>query len=292
MTSAPYNPSQTASDGPAWSANPAENRKLKPDSLSGGREAVQHPNTATRRTAGDHVGLLPIADLPQRPRATSLPGVRIEVLNVGRRSTDAESSRTADQGGACGAAGPAPAPGSALGRPARRKPATPAGSQIKGGSFVTRSGTARSRLPHSGIVQLAATASMAAVRAVAGDRLRRTMDAAATQMGWAPVRIGRRPGDRPEAQHEGGRSRVGPGPPRLWVLAHGAPSGRRPGLSDGRAHACPQPGRRIFTLNSRAIRAVACSWPPIMASGRMLTQLRTTAVQRGHQCAKLTCGAV
>ena len=173
MTSAPYNPSQTASDGPAWSANPAENRKLKPDSLSGGREAVQHPNTATRRTAGDHVGLLPIADLPQRPRATSLPGVRIEVLNVGRRSTDAESSRTADQGVACGAAGPAPAPGSALGRPARRKPATPAGSQIKGGSFVTRSGTARSRLPHSGIVQLAATASMAAVRAVAGDRLRR-----------------------------------------------------------------------------------------------------------------------
>ncbi len=35
-----------------------------------------------------------------------------------------------DQGGACGAAGPAPAPGSALGRPARRSRATPQGAKI------------------------------------------------------------------------------------------------------------------------------------------------------------------
>jgi hypothetical protein len=51
-----------------------------------------------------------------------------------------------DQGGACGAAGPAPAPGSALGRPARRKPGHPHGHVDQGGSHGSVPRAARSRL--------------------------------------------------------------------------------------------------------------------------------------------------
>jgi hypothetical protein len=40
--------------------------------------AVPHASTATSSAANDFVRLRPVADLPQRPRTTSLPGVRIE----------------------------------------------------------------------------------------------------------------------------------------------------------------------------------------------------------------------
>ena len=59
-----------------------------------------------------------------------------------------------DQGGACGAAGPASAPGSALGRPARRTPGPRATD--RSGSFAVRTGAAGSRLPRAPGVPLAA----------------------------------------------------------------------------------------------------------------------------------------
>ena len=53
-----------------------------------------------------------------------------------------------DQDGACGAAGPALAPGSALPRPARRTPGHPVDASDQPGSLTKRMGAARSRLPH------------------------------------------------------------------------------------------------------------------------------------------------
>jgi hypothetical protein len=46
--------------------------------ISAEPELVQHTSTATSSAVSDFVRLRPVADLPQRPRATSLPGVRIE----------------------------------------------------------------------------------------------------------------------------------------------------------------------------------------------------------------------
>ncbi len=40
--------------------------------------AVQQLSTATPSAVSDRGGLLPVVDLPQRPRTTSAPGVRIE----------------------------------------------------------------------------------------------------------------------------------------------------------------------------------------------------------------------
>jgi hypothetical protein len=59
-------------------AKPPENRTLKTHGLPGRPQAVQHRSTATLRTANDSEKLPPASDLPQRPRATSAPGVRIE----------------------------------------------------------------------------------------------------------------------------------------------------------------------------------------------------------------------
>jgi hypothetical protein len=43
---------------------------------------VQHTNTTTPSAVGDFVRLRPAADLPQRPRTTALPRVRIEGSRV------------------------------------------------------------------------------------------------------------------------------------------------------------------------------------------------------------------
>ena len=77
-----------------------------------------------------------------------------------------------DQGGACGAAGPASAPGSALGGPpSARRATTHNGTRTVQLTRQARLGTAHSRLPRHPIVQLAVTTSMEALRAVAYDRL-------------------------------------------------------------------------------------------------------------------------
>ena len=55
-----------------------ENRKLGPRHLTGTPEAIQQRSTATSWTASGSEGLLSVADLPQRPRMTSPPRVRIE----------------------------------------------------------------------------------------------------------------------------------------------------------------------------------------------------------------------
>src|SRR5215470_8303893 len=58
--------------------NSPENRKLGPRHLTGTPEAIQQRSTATSWTASGSEGLLSVADLPQRPRMTSPPRVRIE----------------------------------------------------------------------------------------------------------------------------------------------------------------------------------------------------------------------
>jgi hypothetical protein len=88
-----------------------------------------------------------------------------------------------DQGGASGAAGPASAPGSALARPARHTPGhATQDTQIEATHTGTQAGAAHSCLPHRPIVQLAGTTSMAALRAVARDRLTPAIDPAPAPM--------------------------------------------------------------------------------------------------------------
>ena len=86
----------------------------------------------------------------------------------------------------CPKLGPASVPGSALERPARRTP----GRATAGTKRLTSHdrGTPQGHLPRLRIVQLAATASMAALRAVARDRLRPTIDPVTTRKGSAPAR--------------------------------------------------------------------------------------------------------
>ena len=50
-----------------------------------GLEAVQHASTATPSTEDGFDKPPPVGDLPQRPRTTSAPGVRIEVLQSERK---------------------------------------------------------------------------------------------------------------------------------------------------------------------------------------------------------------
>jgi hypothetical protein len=91
-----------------------------------------------------------------------------------------------DQGGACGAAGSASAPDSALGRPARRTPShNPAARRSR---LVIRHADSAQPSSSPPIVRLAATASMAAQWAVARDRLTPTIDTATTHPGSAPTR--------------------------------------------------------------------------------------------------------
>src|SRR6266851_3360063 len=75
-------------------------------------------------------------------------------------------TKSLDQGGACGAAGPAPAPGSASSRPARRAPGrTSLDTHLKmAQTNIGQVWRPSSSLP---IVLLAATASMAALRSAA-----------------------------------------------------------------------------------------------------------------------------
>ena len=92
-----------------------------------------------------------------------------------------------DQGGACGAAGSASAPGSASERPARRTPGQHAQDTL---ISLTHTSTQPGTGPSSWltIVRLAVTASRAALRAVACDRLRRPQTPATTHLGLAPAR--------------------------------------------------------------------------------------------------------
>ena len=55
-----------------------QNWKLIPHGLTEGPEAPQHRSTATPSAGNDLDNLPPNSDLPQRPRATSSPRVRIE----------------------------------------------------------------------------------------------------------------------------------------------------------------------------------------------------------------------
>ena len=117
------------------------------------QEAVQHEGAAADATQlGPDRPSHPECP-PQRPRSTAPPVVRIE----GQLHRVAELCRSNDQGGACGAAGPASAPGSALGRPARRTPGhTLAVSADQDRSHGTYAGTAQGRLPRRAIVPLPA----------------------------------------------------------------------------------------------------------------------------------------
>ena len=111
-----------------------------------------------------------------RPRWETVPsGQPASLVGFGtKRPLGLPNLAVFDQGGAArGAAGPASAPGSALG-PAQRTPGhTPRGHSDQDGSTGTgqiQLGGPSSPLP---IVQLAATASRAALRADARDRVRR-----------------------------------------------------------------------------------------------------------------------
>src|SRR5712664_640661 len=97
----------------------------------------------------------------------------------------AELCRNNDQGAA---AGPASVPGSALGGPpGTRRAAHRQGCADDDDCHVTPAGTAHFRLPRLPIVQLAVTASRAALRAVARDGFA-TVDPATTHQGSAPAR--------------------------------------------------------------------------------------------------------
>jgi hypothetical protein len=82
-------------------------------------EAEQHESAAAAAIQHGPERLSQPRRPPQRPRSTRSPVVRIER----QLHRVAELCRSDGQGGACGAEpGPAPAPGSVLGRPAWRKP--------------------------------------------------------------------------------------------------------------------------------------------------------------------------
>ncbi len=119
---------------------------------------------------------------PQRPRSTAPPVVRIER----QLHRVAELCRSDGHGGACGAAGPAPAPGFALGRPAWRKPGR--SRRESSSRWLTRHGGRYRAQPSSSrpIFPVAAAASMPPAASLR-DRCA-SIDPPATHRDPAPTR--------------------------------------------------------------------------------------------------------
>jgi len=97
--------------------------------------------------------------------ASSLLSPRPPAPAATNTGLSAELSRIKDQGGACGAAGPASAPGLSLSRgPPGRTPGHACQAQIEMAHRASSRRAVQGRLPRHTIVQLAAIASRAALR--------------------------------------------------------------------------------------------------------------------------------
>ena len=122
---------------------------------------------------------------------------------------------TTIKSGACGAAGPASAPGSALGRPAQRTPGrTLAASADQHRSHGTHAGTRQGRLPRRTIVPLPAARLGRSLRSRRMRSASPNLDPAATRQGPAPI------------EADGAEQGYGFAEPGIWpgfVWRHGEP---------------------------------------------------------------------
>ena len=134
-----------------------DRRELAAEPGRQGSRPTHSPRPGRRAVTSTTVWTCLTPDGPARRGSTSL-----HVACV------AELSRVLDQGGACGAAGPASAPGLSLGRPARRTPGR-ASRDTQTKARGTGQGIATNPLPRFPVVQLAATMSMASPTGMTQD---------------------------------------------------------------------------------------------------------------------------